>query len=62
METKKEAELSTKYCSKLGADVTVLKTEHDGNIERKCLSSHLCDADKRMTCDVAGIKNDKNIF
>ncbi len=43
-------EFSMKYCPDLEDDVVVMKTGERENQNKICLSSHLCQADMRMSC------------
>jgi|GEM_PF-1313018 len=55
MNNKINCDISGKYCSNLGTDVIVMSTtDKNGNLQTRCLSSHLCRSDERMKCSVGG--------
>lgn len=61
MDKNKNAELSGKYCSRLGADVMVISgVDGQGNERHTCLSSHLCRCDERKSCGTYHDENKNN--
>jgi hypothetical protein len=65
---RKTRDFSMRYCSNLHDQVVVMTVNRIGGPEQKtCLSSHLCHADTRMSCDhtnhvTLGEKRDTDIL
>ena len=49
--TKKQKRFSMKYCSDQGDHVVVMTTEQGNFKKQVCLSSHLCRAENKASCE-----------